>query len=98
MDSDMRVLYDQYLAYFQDFQTDFDRHVGKEVHARFRATVLSFSEFHRAWQRWGQQGLQSDWRQRFERGYASWAADQVSRLTAILANDDIGAMPTRRAA
>ncbi len=98
MDSDMQVLYDQYLSYFQDFQFDFDRHVGKDVGARFRATVLSFGEFCQAWHCWGQQGLQRHWRLRFELGYSNWSMNQVSRLADIFSNGDSRATQSKRVA
>lgn len=90
MNSELRIIYDQYVAYYREFREDFDQHVGRNIPERFRSPLLSFEEFAATWQRWGQQCVQDSWRERFEQGYARQADEFTERIKTVLMRVDDG--------
>ena len=90
MNSDLRRIYDQYVAYYREFQEDFDQHAGQRISERFRSRLLSFEDFAASWKRWGEQGTQADWRDRFELGYARHAQEFTERIKTVLTRVDVG--------
>ena len=90
MSFDLRRIYDQYVAYYWEFREDFDQHGGRHVPERFRCQLLSFEDFAATWQRWGEQGIQAEWRERLEQGYARHAELFTERLKSVLTRVDAG--------
>jgi hypothetical protein len=89
MSDDLKFLYAKYV----DYVTCLHATLGSQVSPRYRAALLCYDDFCRAWQQWGAtEGLQESWRRRFERGYHRVAADLSAKLAAALT------APGRRAA
>ena len=87
MASNLGPVYEKYVAYVTCLQTDLDRTVGSLVPPDYRAQVLSYEDFCRTWQRWGNTaGVQETWRSRFDLGYDRVAADLCERLESALAS------------
>lgn len=90
MSFDSRRIYEQYVAYYREFREDFDQHVGRNVPERFRCQLLSSEDFAATWQRWGEQGIQAEWRERLEQGYARQADEFAERIKTVLTRGDVG--------
>jgi len=85
MTTDLHSLYDKYAEYVRRLQEDFSRHVGPNVAEPYRPRLMSFDEFCRAWEAWGNvEGRQETWRRRFEDGYDVAAEHLTRRLEAAL--------------
>ena len=67
-----------------------DLSVGRNVPERFRCQLLSFEDFAVTWQRWGEQDIQAEWRDRLEEGYARQADEFTERIKAALMRVDAG--------
>jgi len=95
MTTDLRSLYEKYADYVRRLQEDFSRHVGPNVAEPYRPRLMTFDEFCRAWQAWGNvEGRQEMWRRRFEDGYEAVAEELLRRLRAGLRRQDHGASDT----
>ncbi len=84
MNMELRETYDQYVAYHREFREEFDRLFGLQIPATCRAPLLTLEGFVAAWQRWRVQGVETEWRVRFEDGYARQAAAFSIQLQSVL--------------
>jgi hypothetical protein len=84
MNFELRMVYDQYVAYYREFQVDFEQQLGQQISERFRSPLLSVEDFAVIWERWGEQGTQTSWRDRFAQGYARHAQEFAERIKSVL--------------
>ena len=75
METDATAACQKYVVYVKRLHEALDAAEGMRVPEAYRAPLLSFEEFARVWERWGnQQGLQEFWLDRFSEGSRRVAA------------------------
>lgn len=85
----LRPVFERYVDYVQHLQRDFDVQSGTRVSGAYRVELLSFEEFSRLWDRWGESnGEQEIWQRRFDEGYDRFASRLTSRLTDALTHGE----------
>ena len=100
MTTDLVSLYDKYANYVTCMHNDLDR-TGQCLSRDNRVQRLSYEDFCRVWQRWGNTpGLQDTWRREFDLGYDRAVLDLSERLESALFgnNPGVSVLPAREAA
>jgi len=82
--TDLQLLYEKYVDYVTRLREDFIQHLGLRLCDSYGPRLRNFDDFCLTWQHWGKtEGLQEEWRGRFEAGYDSVAKKLTERLREV---------------